>query len=157
MTREHGARVPIPPPVIFFVPLLVLLLVDRFLLPWRVPEPAAAWLRVLGLALIAVGVVLVAWSAVTLRVHHTTIAPHRAVRRVVTSGPFRFSRNPIYVAMTLVYLGAALLAGTWWPLPFLPLVLVLLFRLVIRREERYLTETFGRPYGAYRRRVRRWL
>jgi protein-S-isoprenylcysteine O-methyltransferase Ste14 len=75
----------------------------------------------------------------------------------VTGGPYRRTRNPMYVAMTLLYLGASLLMNGLWPLLALPVVLAALTFAVIRREERYLSSAFGAEYDAYRRRVRRWL
>jgi protein-S-isoprenylcysteine O-methyltransferase Ste14 len=76
---------------------------------------------------------------------------------IVATGPYRFSRNPMYVAMSAVYVGLSLLMGVVWPLVLLPIVLLSLSALVIRREERYLGDAFGEEYGAYRARVRRWL
>jgi protein-S-isoprenylcysteine O-methyltransferase Ste14 len=76
---------------------------------------------------------------------------------LVQHGPYRFSRNPMYVGLTLSYIGLALTLNTWWPLVLLPLVLLLLFRLVVQKEERHLSEKFGEAYEAYCRRVRRWV
>jgi len=83
--------------------------------------------------------------------------PDRPASRVVSSGPFRFSRNPIYVADTLIYAGVSLVMRMAWPLVILPFVLATLYAFVIRREERYLGEAFGTEYAEYRRRVRRWV
>ncbi|MFI5210728.1 MAG: methyltransferase family protein, partial [Gemmatimonadales bacterium] len=69
----------------------------------------------------------------------------------------RFSRNPMYVGMTLLYLGIALWANSLWPLLLLPAVLVVMRRGVIAREEAYLERRFGDEYRSYRARVRRWL
>jgi protein-S-isoprenylcysteine O-methyltransferase Ste14 len=76
---------------------------------------------------------------------------------LVTSGPYRFSRNPMYVGLSALYLGLALLFNVAWPLALFPVVVMALFRLVIRREERYLAEAFGETYALYAQRVRRWL
>jgi protein-S-isoprenylcysteine O-methyltransferase Ste14 len=87
----------------------------------------------------------------------TTLNPAGPASTLVTGGPFRFTRNPIYLGDTLMYLGLALLFGRRGPLLLLPGVLAALDRGVIRREERYLERRFGRQYRAYRARVRRWL
>ena len=76
---------------------------------------------------------------------------------MVESGPYAYTRNPMYTGMTLVYISAALLLDWLWPILLLPIVLLVLFRLVISREERYLAAEFGEEYEAYRRRVRRWI
>ncbi len=89
--------------------------------------------------------------------HRTTIVPHHEVSALVTTGAYRFSRNPMYTGLALAYSGGALLAGSWWPLANLPVVLLLVRRLVIDPEERYLSVRFGEVYADYRRRVRRWL
>ena len=81
----------------------------------------------------------------------------RPTNALISSGPFRFSRNPMYVGLTLVYLGISLILNTAWPLLFLPGALLLMHFGVINREEAYLEELFGQDYRQYRARVRRWL
>jgi protein-S-isoprenylcysteine O-methyltransferase Ste14 len=98
-----------------------------------------------------------AWALVTLVRHRTTFHPDREASRLVVAGPYRFSRNPIYLGLTAVYAGAALLANTLWAILLLPLVLIIVATQVIGREERYLARTFGEDYSEYCRRVRRWL
>lgn len=82
---------------------------------------------------------------------------YKPTRAVVTTGPYTFSRNPMYVSMILVYAGIALIVNTIWPLAFLPVALAALHYGVTRREERYLEKLFGDWYRQYRARVRRWL
>lgn len=89
--------------------------------------------------------------------HHTTIVPHHAVSALVTTGPYRITRNPMYTGLAIAHLGGALLAGSWWPLATLPFALLAVRRVVIGPEERYLANTFGQPYSDYQTRVRRWL
>ncbi len=83
--------------------------------------------------------------------------PGQASRLLVTRGPYRLTRNPMYVGLTLAYLGEAGLLRQIWPLAVLPLVLAYLEWMVIPLEETRLLETFGEEYEAYRRRVRRWI
>jgi protein-S-isoprenylcysteine O-methyltransferase Ste14 len=116
----------------------------------------ALW-RALGWVVIAGGLVLALSAVATFRRARTSMIPNRPATVLVTSGPYRFSRNPMYVSLILLYTGAALLANTWWPLALLPLVLLALYRSVIVREERYLAEAFAETYAQYRSRVRRWL
>jgi protein-S-isoprenylcysteine O-methyltransferase Ste14 len=79
------------------------------------------------------------------------------VDALVTSGPYRFTRNPMYAGMALLYAGLALALGVIWALAFLPVVLVIVDRYVIPPEERFLEAKFGDEYRAYRARVRRWI
>jgi len=149
-----GARVRLIPPIVYFGPF-TLMWALHWWRPWTIPGGAA--LGVTGLALILVGIALSFWSAATFRHAHTTIIPWEQVSAMVTTGPFRFSRNPIYLADAIAFLGASLLIHSWWPLLVLPGVLLVIRRMVVDREELYLTERFGEAYREYRLRVRRWL
>lgn len=111
----------------------------------------------IGLALIVVGVALGGWAMLAFRRAKTATIPFYPASALVQRGPYRFSRNPMYVALAVAYVGAALLLNTPWPLFLLPLVLVVLYATVIRPEERYLLSAFPEDYAAYRARVRRWL
>lgn len=146
-----------PPPLIFVAGFLLALALDRWLVSLRFDERWRPVLTPSGWLLIALGAALMAWAIVTFTRARTTVLPYRPASRVVTSGPFRFSRNPIYVADTVIYAGVSLLTRMAWPLVILPLVLATLYTFVIRREERYLGEAFGTEYAEYRRRVRRWV
>jgi len=93
--------------------------------------------------------------------HHrkrgTSVEPLEPTTALVTSGPYRFSRNPLYVAQLLGFAGFALLAGSAWRAAFLPLVFLVLHHGAVLPEERYLEGKFGDEYRRYRTRVRRWL
>jgi protein-S-isoprenylcysteine O-methyltransferase Ste14 len=93
----------------------------------------------------------------TLRRAGTPIDPTQAVQTVVTDGPFRFTRNPLYLSLTLTYGGVALLTGAVGALVVLPVMLVVVVKGVIVPEERYLEAKFGDAYRQYKGRVRRWL
>jgi protein-S-isoprenylcysteine O-methyltransferase Ste14 len=149
-----GAQVRLIPPVVYFGPFGVLWALHWWR-PWTIPGGGA--LTVAGLALVLTGVALTVWSVVTLTRAHTTFIPWDQVTAMVTTGPFRFSRNPIYLADAIAYLGGTLLIHSWWPLPLLPGIIVVIRRKVIDREERYLTERFDDAYREYQSRVRRWL
>jgi protein-S-isoprenylcysteine O-methyltransferase Ste14 len=83
--------------------------------------------------------------------------PWRAPGRLVVDGPFRFSRNPLYVSLTLMYLGISVAANALWPLAFLIFAVVIVDRGVILQEERFLEKRFGEEYRSYKARVRRWV
>jgi len=160
LSRGVAARGPgirYPAPVIFAGVFLAGWGLNHF---WRLPIeaggtgmmlPASGWLLIVG------GIGLVAAAISTLVRARTTFLPDRESNSLVIAGPFAISRNPIYVGMMAVYVGAALVANMAWPVLLLPLVWILMRVLIINREERYLDEKFGVNYADYRRRVRRWL
>ena len=111
----------------------------------------------IGWVLVGFGLVGFAWALAAIAPHRTTVNPYKAASALVTSGPFRFSRNPIYVSDWLVYAGVMLLLQTWWPLLLAPVVWVLMHYEVIRHEEAHLQAKFGADYAAYCKSTRRWL
>jgi protein-S-isoprenylcysteine O-methyltransferase Ste14 len=148
-----------PPPLLFAAGFLAGWVVETRVTRLRLVADAAADgpLRWLGVLLLAAGLGLMFWGLVTFRRASTAVLPHRPASRLVIAGPYRFTRNPMYTGLTAAYGGLACLANVAWPLVLLPLVLVALVRLVVRREEAYLAHAFGAEYDAYRQRVRRWL
>ena len=123
--------------------------------PMDVPgRPATA---ILGAAVLVAGLALDVAGVATVIANRTTIVPHRPVKKLVTHGIYRFSRNPMYTGLAIVVAGGALLAGTWWPLLTLVPALVAVRHLVIKPEETYLAERYGPVYAEYRRKTRRWL
>jgi protein-S-isoprenylcysteine O-methyltransferase Ste14 len=151
---ERGADVRVVPPAVFAAAFAVAALADRW---HHIGVPGGRRARPLGVGLMAAGAGLAASGAATFRRHRTTVIPHRPVSTFVTAGPYRFTRNPMYTGLSLCHAGGALVLGSAWPLATLPAAVVGVRRLVIDREERYLTERFGEEYEAYRRTVRRWL
>jgi protein-S-isoprenylcysteine O-methyltransferase Ste14 len=111
----------------------------------------------LGWALVASGVLVTIWTALTLWRHHTTVNPYKAVSNLVSSGPFAFSRNPIYLGDWLVYAGVTLLLNTFWTLPLAPVVWWVMRYQVIAHEEAHLEARFGQAYLDYMSKVRRWI
>jgi protein-S-isoprenylcysteine O-methyltransferase Ste14 len=159
METPRGPRIRVPPPAIFLVAFLVGMWLDGALYRIRI-VPVADFPRplvTLGTVLVTAGALITLWGMVTFQRHGTSVLPFRAAARLVQSGPYRYTRNPMYLGMTVAYLGGALAVNAMWPIFLLPMTLVLLFRWVIRREEQHLWERFGDEYVAYRGRVRRWL
>jgi protein-S-isoprenylcysteine O-methyltransferase Ste14 len=110
-----------------------------------------------GGLLVAAGLVLFFWGLATFARQRTGIMLQQAATQIVAAGPYRWSRNPMYVAFTMVYVGLAVVCALVWPLLVLPVVLLVLSALVVAREERYMRATFGAGYADYCERVRRWL
>ena len=125
---------------------------------WPLQTHGALWIPItVAYALMAFGLVIFVAGLRTFARQRTGIMLQQAATRVVTSGPYQWSRNPQYIGFTALYLGCAVLANTVWPLIALPAVLAALGFFVIDREERYMRRTFRGEYDAYCRRVHRWL
>jgi protein-S-isoprenylcysteine O-methyltransferase Ste14 len=124
---------------------------------WRVSALPDTVARVLGVMLI-VGAVAIAVPAFrAMGRAGTSFRTERPTTAIVTGGPFRHTRNPIYVALTLLYLGIGMVLNALWVLLLIVPVIVLMQLGVIAREERYLERKFGDEYLRYKARVRRWL
>ena len=155
MSAERDAPgVVAPPPLIYAGGLAVGLGLDAAL-------PSASLPRLLrtslGWVLVVAGVVLLASFLAAFRRARTPVDPREATTTVVTSGPYRLSRNPAYLGMTLIYAGIAILSEALWAFVALAVTLVVVDRGVIAREERYLEGKFGAEYRRYKARTRRWL
>jgi len=123
----------------------------------RISAPLGDFLVWPGWTLIVAAIALAVWSAVAFRRARTTIVPHQPPSALVETGPYRWSRNPIYLADLVILAGAALILGA-------PLALILLvpfhqvlLRLFILPEEAVLTRELGQPYMDFMARVRRWV
>ncbi|PWN03973.1 isoprenylcysteine carboxylmethyltransferase family protein [Nocardioides silvaticus] len=142
------------PPVAVGAPLLVGWLVT---LLWDDPVELGDWRVPVGWALVLVFVVWNGWSLWLFHRHETGLLPGQATQAMIEEGPYRFSRNPLYVGMLALYLGLALLAPSFWALVLFPVAVLLVRWGAIRPEEAFLRERFGASYDDYTRRVRRWL
>ncbi|HWQ38815.1 MAG TPA: isoprenylcysteine carboxylmethyltransferase family protein [Burkholderiales bacterium] len=153
--KKETAGVIAPPPLVYAAGLVPgWLLERRWPSPYGLIEPLAQWI---GWSLIAVGVVVLVWALIALRRVRTSVNPYTPSTAIATTGPYRWSRNPIYVADLVIYLGVCALLNSLWPLLFLPAVIWIVNKGVIEREERYLENRFGNLYTVYKSRVRRWL
>jgi protein-S-isoprenylcysteine O-methyltransferase Ste14 len=156
IARDH-AGVWVPPPVLFMTPLLIALAV-QVLRPLTIFQSRGTASSFAGIAAIAIGVAVGLSSVASFRSAKTTILPAgRPTTAIVERGPYRFTRNPMYLAMAVSYLGLAVVMNNLWAVVLMPVVVAVIDRVVIRREERYLTAKFGDAYLAYCARVRRWI
>ena len=151
---QDNPGIRVPPPLIYLLPLLVGLLLDR---RSHVPFLPRRAVRSLGWPLLGGGILLSMWFLQTMREADAPVRTDRPVPRLSTEGPFRYTRNPGYLSMAMIYAGIAVRRNALWAILFLPLVLYVTQREVIAREERYLERTFGEEYLAYKARVRRWV
>lgn len=118
---------------------------------------ATPLLTEIGGVVFLVGAALAAWGWLLFRKAKTTRVPGQASSTMVTWGPYRFTRNPMYLGLTIAYLGEAGILRQLWPVLLLPLVLAYLNWIVIPVEEAKLRQVFGTQYENYRSRVGRWM
>ena len=152
-TPADNPAVVAPPPLLYGAAFVLVLLL-RWFWPMPIFGHAALWP---GIALVVIGLGIMLWGGATMRAAGTNVNPALPTTSIVTSGPFRLSRNPLYVAVTLLYFGLILALNTWWGIVMLiPLLIIMHFGVVLR-EERYLEEKFGDEYRRYKARVARYL
>ena len=143
-----------PPPLVYVAGLLAGWLLERVV---DMPPLDQLWSGILSIVCFVAGMGLIVSALGLFRIAKTDPLPMRPTTSLVLRGPYRFTRNPMYVGMALAYAGFSLVFNTVWPLLVLPLVLIAMVRLVISREEAYLEAVFGEDYRAFKRDVRRWL
>jgi len=143
------------PPIALGVPLLTGVAVTAVAGdPFTLAREAS---RVVGAVLVVLFAVWNGWTLTVMAGNRTAVLPGGATRVVLDRGPFRFSRNPLYVGLIALDVALALLWPSTWALIGVPVGIALLFWGAIAPEERYLSIKFGAEYDDYRRRVRRWL
>lgn len=145
---------PVYPPV-YLLASMLLVIGLHLLVPVR--QVIRSPYRYLGAIPLAAGFAVVLWAARIFERSETTIKPFETSSTLVVRGPYRVSRNPIYLSMVVALLGVATLAGSIMPFLVVPAFAVLIDRRFIRAEEAHLERTFGPQYDAYRKRVRRWI
>jgi protein-S-isoprenylcysteine O-methyltransferase Ste14 len=148
-------------PQVMVLPPLVFLgyLIGAFVMNWVIPFPTP-WslaLRIVGGVAIVVGFLLGGSAFSQMVKAHTSPDPHQPTTALVIKGPYRFTRNPIYLGFLLIYLGLTLLGGTLWGLIASPFLIWTVTHAVIHFEEKYLVEKFGESYRQYMSRVRQWI
>ncbi|WP_200342220.1 methyltransferase [Rhodovibrio sodomensis] len=127
----------------------------HWLLPWSAFAGPSRWLLAAALGLPAVALAL--WALLTFRRADTAIEPWAPARNLVTHGPYAYTRNPMYVSLTLLTAGAAVALDLPWALLLVPVAVLVTDRYVIAREEVHLSHMFGAAYRSYCARTRRWL
>ncbi len=142
------------PPLIYGAALAIGLVLHGIYPIAFLRQRLAVWV---GVALIGVSIVIVGSALRAMARAKTPFDIRKPTTAVVTDGAFRYSRNPMYVSLTLLYLGIASLVNTLWLVLLLVPLMVVIQRGVVRREERYLEGKFGQDYGQYKRQVRRWI
>jgi protein-S-isoprenylcysteine O-methyltransferase Ste14 len=153
MENDSPNRIPWPPIIYLSAALAGIALGRVFPLPW----PQISGLQAAGgiLALSAA-----CWdiaSMLTFARHKANIMPNRAATKLITSGPFAWSRNPIYLGNTLLVLGAGVYFGNWWIVGMAFVAALTTQKLAIEREEKHMAAKFGAEWENYTKKVRRWI
>lgn len=154
--EDKPNRLPWPPMIYIAVAALAIVLHWLLPLPW-LADPLREFLFAVGWLVVA-GAIAIDISA--MRIMHrakTTIMPNKGSSHLVTNGPFSFSRNPIYLANTMLMIGAGLIAGIVWLILLAPFAAFATTKLAIEREEQHLQARFGKRYRDYSKKVRRWV
>lgn len=151
---RHGPGVRVHPPIIYAISILSGIGLQNL---HALPMPFGLAQREYGMVVLLLAIGLAAWSLMQFHAAGTDVRPDKPDSTLITGGPFRYSRNPLYIVLSLVQLTAAIWLNNGWILALLPVSIVVITIYAIRREERYLEQLFGQPYRDYKSRVRRWL
>lgn len=157
MAKEHDRPNISPmvhPPVVALMFIVLAYFLGRFF-PLSLAAPPIV--RYIGLAMTLMGFLMGIGAFIEFRKAHTTLDLHGSAKQLVTSGIYRFTRNPIYLGFLLMVIGLPLNSGLYWGIVLAPFYVLMMYRLIIQHEEAYLARKFGKTYTSYMSRVRRWL
>jgi len=152
--NKDNAGLPVQPPLLMSIFLVVALLFG-----WKLPVPIPCpwWMQVLGGLIVLAGLTSALSAVSMMRRANTSPDPRKASNALVTDGPYKISRNPIYLGYLMILIGLPLIPGYYWGAILAPVALDAYNRLIIEREEGYLEKRFGQTYLGYKAGVRRWL
>jgi protein-S-isoprenylcysteine O-methyltransferase Ste14 len=143
-----------PPPLIYAGGQVAGLLANRL---YPIPFLPRGLSRALGWPSVLAGLAIGLLGFREMKRAQTNVDPYKPTTAIVAAGPYRYTRNPLYVGMTLIYIGISARANALPPVLLLPVVFAIMQRGVIEHEERYLERKFGDEYLRYKERVRRWI
>ena len=153
-TDRHGPGVRLHPPVIFAISILAGIGLNN-LWPFEIwPELQG---KLFGACILVLAMVIALWSLYEFYRAGTDVRPDKPDSALITGGPYRYTRNPLYIVLSLIQAAVAFWLNTLWILLLLPASVVVITQYAIAREERYLEKLFGQAYLDYKARVRRWL
>ena len=144
----------IPPPIYFLIGLIAMILLSSFV-------PIGRWLhfpwRYIGIIIMVLGFSLSLGSGMFFRKLGTNPRPGTRATLIVTKGPFKYTRNPMYLGLITMLIGTSILLGTFSPLIVIPIIFLILHTQFVLREEKWMAEWFGEPYLEYKKKTPRWL
>jgi protein-S-isoprenylcysteine O-methyltransferase Ste14 len=154
MSGSDNAGVKVPPPICFFGFLMAGILIDS---TWIGGSLAPPVFMIIGAVIAIPTFILLVISAKKHKSVGSNVEPWKPTTVLITDGVYKYTRNPIYVAMATVYIGLAIAAGSLMAIVLLPVCLTVIWYFVIAKEEAYLEDKFGDQYLSYKTKVRRWL
>ena len=154
-TRDMTARQMIDLPPVWLIAAIVLVWLQVWL--WPAATWDHAWAGALGAVLFWGGLALMAWAIWTFRQQRTSVVPHQMPARIITTGPFAFTRNPIYLGDLMVLAGVVLGQGAYLMAGLVPLLAVILARRFIAPEEARMKQSYETEFARYAQKTRRWL
>jgi protein-S-isoprenylcysteine O-methyltransferase Ste14 len=155
--KKDSPGVIAPPPLIFVSGLLLGVILHWWTRFYLLPAAYLSSARILAGILIVFGLAIVFVAKAQMKRVKTNIEPWKPTTAIIDDGIYAYSRNPIYIAMILVYIGFVIIINSVWVLLLLPAVYLVMHFGVILREEKYLAEKFGEEYLNYKNKVRRWI
>jgi len=150
----HGPGVRVHPPVIYGISILSGIVLNNY---WPLAMPYGIHGRLYGSIIIALAILLAGFSILKFHRAGTDVRPDKPDTALITSGPYRYTRNPLYIVLSLTQVTAALWLDNAWVLILVVPSVVVITQYAITREECYLEKRFGQDYLDYKQRVRRWL
>jgi len=153
--KDH-ADIVAKPPVIYAVPFLIGILLNKFF-SLKILSSVSTSLLILSWILVVLGFFLAGWTLLTFLKKGEDVRPEKPTTVIIANGPFRFSRNPIYLSFNITYIGFSLILNNLWLIIFLPFAFLVLRYGVVSKEEQYLERKFGKKYLVYKKRTRRWI
>ncbi|HRE51730.1 MAG TPA: isoprenylcysteine carboxylmethyltransferase family protein [Flavitalea sp.] len=154
--KSKGPGVYIPPPLLYVLTFIAAVMIQK-----RMPLSDAFFRtmrsRIAGIVLLLIALFFLFKSLRQFFVTKNTVILIKPARSLQTTGIYGVTRNPMYVGLSVVYLGIACFIGNWWNIILFPLLLLVVQEYVIKKEEKYLALEFGEAYTIYKKRVRRWL
>lgn len=156
--RKDGAAVRFPPPLLPVATILGGIALSRYvplLNLYELPTPARYWIggAIVAASLLGLGL----WSVVKFRRSGQNELPWTPTPEIIVEGPYRYTRNPMYLQMVLICIGFSIILASLWILVLTPVCALLLYLFAIKPEEAYLELKFGESYLQYKRSVRRWI
>ena len=155
----HHPNIVIPPPLIFACAFIIAVLLDYYVMPVHLAKQMSwiVFLFYVGWLITVLGTLLSIWALLIFRKARTAIMPNKPADALVQTGPYRYTRNPMYVSLFLVYSGLSLIYNNVYAVAFVPVLFGIFNRIIIPREENYLKQRFPAAYSAYSAIARRWL
>ena len=152
--NRHGPNVRVHPPIIYAISILSGIGLNNL---WPLSMPFMLHGRFYGSLIIAPATLIAVWSLLHFHRHDTDVRPDKPDSALITSGPYRFTRNPLYIVLSLAQITVAVWLDNLWVLLLVIPSIIVITRYAITREELYLEQLFGQKYLEYKQRVRRWL